>query len=291
MAMFFGALTAPAKESRYDFTIKIDETSGLSEFPAPGTDKVCILPKYHDPEEEEAELRAAQEKKEDASDESRVNVNRLNLFHKNNTLWMPDKICKVCYNCEDPFTMYRRRHHCRICGQIFCDRCSSEVIDGSNIPRLGPGLHRSCKMCHDLILEQNSLTTYTRSKPISNGEGIPTRQMSRRNSKSNPSPIFDESVQLKDDSNGDNTTKPRSNTNHSVDVTKASMASLFIRDSSETVVHVNDIEDEDTPDIRETGGRFAVDDLSLLEDARYDQIIQGENMSPLLWLTILDCQL
>ncbi|XP_060077952.1 1-phosphatidylinositol 3-phosphate 5-kinase-like [Ylistrum balloti] len=34
--------------------------------------------------------------------------------------WMPDSSCKECYDCGDKFTTFRRRHHCRICGQIFC---------------------------------------------------------------------------------------------------------------------------------------------------------------------------
>lgn len=32
--------------------------------------------------------------------------------------WMPDRLCRSCYNCEQPFTMLRRRHHCRCCGQV-----------------------------------------------------------------------------------------------------------------------------------------------------------------------------
>ncbi|CAN0515909.1 unnamed protein product, partial [Laminaria digitata] len=42
---------------------------------------------------------------------------------------MPDKMCKVCYGCHTPFTMFRRRHHCRVCGQIFCHNCSSNQVD------------------------------------------------------------------------------------------------------------------------------------------------------------------
>lgn len=41
-----------------------------------------------------------------------------------------DKLCKVCYECDTPFTMFRRRHHCRVCGQIFCNNCSSNRVDG-----------------------------------------------------------------------------------------------------------------------------------------------------------------
>ncbi|CAN0078455.1 unnamed protein product [Sphacelaria rigidula] len=36
-------------------------------------------------------------------------------------------MCKVCYECDTMFTMFRRRHHCRVCGQIFCHHCSNHV--------------------------------------------------------------------------------------------------------------------------------------------------------------------
>jgi 1-phosphatidylinositol-3-phosphate 5-kinase len=35
--------------------------------------------------------------------------------------WMSDKNCSVCYDCGLPFHFWRRRHHCRLCGQIFCN--------------------------------------------------------------------------------------------------------------------------------------------------------------------------
>ncbi|CAN0546473.1 unnamed protein product [Ectocarpus sp. 12 AP-2014] len=38
-------------------------------------------------------------------------------------------MCRVCYGCNSPFTMFRRRHHCRVCGQIFCHTCSSNHVD------------------------------------------------------------------------------------------------------------------------------------------------------------------
>lgn len=31
--------------------------------------------------------------------------------------WMEDENCKECYDCKSEFTTWRRKHHCRICGQ------------------------------------------------------------------------------------------------------------------------------------------------------------------------------
>ncbi|KAL5256190.1 hypothetical protein ACHWQZ_G011420 [Mnemiopsis leidyi] len=44
--------------------------------------------------------------------------------------WMPDDQCKECYECGILFTTFKRRHHCRLCGQIFCYDCCSDVISG-----------------------------------------------------------------------------------------------------------------------------------------------------------------
>jgi anaerobic ribonucleoside-triphosphate reductase len=41
--------------------------------------------------------------------------------------WMPDSVSKECYECGDKFTTFRRRHHCRVCGQIFCSKCRLKI--------------------------------------------------------------------------------------------------------------------------------------------------------------------
>ncbi|KAL5583369.1 hypothetical protein UlMin_015811 [Ulmus minor] len=42
--------------------------------------------------------------------------------------WMPDQSCTVCYECDSPFTLFNRRHHCRICGRIFCAKCTENSV-------------------------------------------------------------------------------------------------------------------------------------------------------------------
>ncbi|KAI0931455.1 hypothetical protein AcV7_001170 [Taiwanofungus camphoratus] len=59
--------------------------------------------------------------------------------------WMDDELCKECYDCKSVFTAWRRKHHCRICGQIFCSRCASNIIKGA---RFGQnGMVRVCNLC------------------------------------------------------------------------------------------------------------------------------------------------
>ncbi|ESP03188.1 hypothetical protein LOTGIDRAFT_137758, partial [Lottia gigantea] len=47
--------------------------------------------------------------------------------------WMPDSSCRECYDCGDKFTTFRRRHHCRVCGQIFCSKCCNQELPGKAI--------------------------------------------------------------------------------------------------------------------------------------------------------------
>ncbi|XP_010534979.1 PREDICTED: 1-phosphatidylinositol-3-phosphate 5-kinase FAB1B-like [Tarenaya hassleriana] len=42
--------------------------------------------------------------------------------------WMPDQSCRVCYECDTHFTLINRRHHCRLCGRIFCGKCTANSI-------------------------------------------------------------------------------------------------------------------------------------------------------------------
>ena len=184
-------------DSKFGYSVKEDE-SGLSSFPAyTGKIQENLLPVLFDEEEEiyKAKLIAEEIERKAVEDRSNLggtnnpatlansrdkygNMITIRNNNKNGTtsgntgdtkivssskdkdmLWMPDKICKICYNCEDPFTIYRRRHHCRMCGQIFCDRCSSFYVDGSKMPNLGNGLHRSCSLCNELYIstENNKL--------------------------------------------------------------------------------------------------------------------------------------
>ena len=70
---------------------------------------VFIDPEEGNPEKEDLKLISS-ESKENPDDPEDGNFREY---------WMPDQLCKVCYCCEDPFSMFRRRHHCRFLFQIF----------------------------------------------------------------------------------------------------------------------------------------------------------------------------
>ncbi|TBU34447.1 hypothetical protein BD311DRAFT_746176 [Dichomitus squalens] len=63
--------------------------------------------------------------------------------------WMDDELCKECYDCKSVFTTWRRKHHCRICGQIFCSRCASNIIKGTRFGH--EGMVRVCNLCLDKL--------------------------------------------------------------------------------------------------------------------------------------------
>ncbi|MQL93056.1 hypothetical protein Taro_025686 [Colocasia esculenta] len=42
--------------------------------------------------------------------------------------WMPDHSCRVCYECDSQFTIFNRRHHCRLCGRVFCAKCTANFV-------------------------------------------------------------------------------------------------------------------------------------------------------------------
>src|SRR3972149_6470815 len=42
--------------------------------------------------------------------------------------WVKDEAVTQCYECKQPFSIVVGRHHCRLCGRIFCHTCSSTFV-------------------------------------------------------------------------------------------------------------------------------------------------------------------
>ncbi|KAI3912890.1 hypothetical protein MKW98_012832 [Papaver atlanticum] len=55
--------------------------------------------------------------------------------------WMPDHSCRVCYECDTQFTIINRRHHCRLCGRVFCGKCTANSIP---VPSAAPKNRDDC---------------------------------------------------------------------------------------------------------------------------------------------------
>lgn len=71
------------------------------------------------------------------------------------TAWIPDERVKRCFACNASFSLLRRKHHCRSCGRVFCDSCTSYrermpsyfQHDGPSPQRQDMQIHRMCARC------------------------------------------------------------------------------------------------------------------------------------------------
>lgn len=62
--------------------------------------------------------------------------------------WMRDENAKDCFHCGEPFSTFRRKHHCRTCGQIFDSKCTL-LIPGARFGQ--PTSIRVCRPCEAMI--------------------------------------------------------------------------------------------------------------------------------------------
>ncbi len=42
------------------------------------------------------------------------------------SIWIPSKNISKCFKCKSSFSIINRKHHCRMCGRIFCSNCADE---------------------------------------------------------------------------------------------------------------------------------------------------------------------
>ena len=55
-----------------------------------------------------------------------------------------DKYRLECPHCDALFTLSKRRHHCRLCGDVFCDACSAHRV---TLPLQGPEYEKPVRIC------------------------------------------------------------------------------------------------------------------------------------------------
>ncbi|GAB9463623.1 hypothetical protein Gpo141_00001076 [Globisporangium polare] len=70
----------------------------------------------------------------------------LRLEMLRNTRWVRNTERAECVCCYRRFhQLTRRRHHCRLCGDVICRDCS--VYKDADLPTIGPTILRICKLC------------------------------------------------------------------------------------------------------------------------------------------------
>ena len=68
--------------------------------------------------------------------------------------WTSDKEATSCIQCTKAFSVSRRKHHCRNCGDIFCNECSDNKMP---LPSSAKPV-RVCDNCHEMLLQRYSAT-------------------------------------------------------------------------------------------------------------------------------------
>ena len=94
--------------------------------------------------------------------------------------WVPNQQTSSCTSCQHQFTLFFRRHHCRACGQIFCNACSQHQ---STIPELGyfqPT--RVCKMCVQRCSSHDTPPHSTRKPKFPRSPALPASSRGGRRS-------------------------------------------------------------------------------------------------------------
>lgn len=83
-------------------------------------------------------------------------------YVNNQARWQKDEEVTKCDNCHALFTFFKRRHHCRCCGNIFCQDCTSNFVRYDKhrvrvikrpefaIDEFAP--YRTCDSCYDNLL-------------------------------------------------------------------------------------------------------------------------------------------
>ena len=97
-----------------------------------------------------AGLRVTATQLETVTAAEQANGRAQGYFTSNN--WVPDSAAAACMapRCDATFSFFKRRHHCRRCGEIFCDSCSRSrvvIVDSGS-----DASHRVCDACHTSLV-------------------------------------------------------------------------------------------------------------------------------------------
>ena len=78
----------------------------------------------------------------------RIVLSKLRSRLLSREFWMRDENAKDCFHCGEPFSTFRRKHHCRTCGQIFDAKCT-RLVNGQHLG--ASGSVRVCLPCEAVI--------------------------------------------------------------------------------------------------------------------------------------------
>ncbi|XP_025264184.1 uncharacterized protein LOC105254759 isoform X2 [Camponotus floridanus] len=84
----------------------------------------------------------------DVSDNSLVECNT--ILGKQPPFWVPDSDAASCMLCDIKFTVLKRRHHCRACGKVLCNKCCNMKY---RLEYQGNIDSRVCVPCYHLLIK------------------------------------------------------------------------------------------------------------------------------------------
>ena len=81
--------------------------------------------------------------------DKKISPNLMAFKKRYPSVWVPDSRATNCYNCKTIFGLLTRKHHCRICGRIFCYACSNNsAVPVSYLDKWDGTKVKMCDECH-----------------------------------------------------------------------------------------------------------------------------------------------
>lgn len=138
------------------------ERDSVSQLSAEALQINGLKKEFHRLQDENHQLKGICEEQEQALEElgcklseSKLKIEDIKEANKvlqGGQVWLKDKEATHCKLCEKEFSISRRKHHCRNCGEIFCNACSDNELP---LPA-SPKPVRVCDTCHALLLQRCS---------------------------------------------------------------------------------------------------------------------------------------
>lgn len=92
-------------------------------------------------------------------------ITKLKPVNEEKDHWVPDEAVSKCTGCGGDFSAFNRRHHCRNCGDIFCDKCTLgrtplTLEDNAQAVRV-------CDRCMAHVTQRLSMAKEAANRPVS----------------------------------------------------------------------------------------------------------------------------
>ncbi|KAF0700684.1 Aste57867_8862 [Aphanomyces stellatus] len=110
-----------------------------------------------------------------------IQENNVDMFGKKmpsaTIRWIPDEEVSLCKSCGLLFDWVRRKHHCRYCGQVFCDLCTThrsmiredKILTAPTKRYLSVSAYspqRVCEPCHNVLMPDQAILRETASNAV-----------------------------------------------------------------------------------------------------------------------------